>query len=36
MNPKIAKSDAANAIRFAEVEKLWKTLIAIDRVVRVR
>jgi len=34
MNPKVAKSDAANAIRFAEVEKLWKTLIAIDKVVK--
>ena len=34
LNPKVAKSDAANAIRFAEVEKLWKTLIAIDKVVR--
>ena len=29
VNPKVAKSDAANAIRFAEVEKLWKTLLGI-------
>ena len=36
VNPKVAKSDAANAIRFAEVEKLWKTLIAIDGVVKGR
>ena len=36
MNPKVAKSDAANAIRFAEVEGLWKKLLAIDRVVRVK
>ena len=34
MTPETAKSDAANAIRFAEVEKLWKTLIKIDAVVR--
>lgn len=34
VNPKVAKSDAANAIRFADVEKLWKTLLAIHRVVR--
>ena len=34
LNPKVAKSDAANAIRFADVEKLWKTLLAIHRVVR--
>ena len=34
MNPKVAKSDAANAIRFAEVEKLWKTLLAIHKVVK--
>ena len=25
----VAKSDAANAIRFAEVEKLWKVLLKI-------
>ena len=34
VNPKVAKSDAANAIRFAEVEKLWKKLVEIDRVVK--
>ena len=34
MNPKVAKSDAANAIRFAEVEKLWKQLLAINEIVR--
>ena len=33
LNPKVAKSDAANAIRFAEVERLWKTLLAIHAVV---
>ena len=33
VNPEVAKSDAANAIRFAEVEKLWKKLIAIKHVV---
>jgi len=34
VNPKVAKSDAANAIRFAEVEKLWKKLVEINRVVK--
>lgn len=34
VNPKIAKSDAANAIKFSEVEKLWKKLIAINEIVR--
>ena len=34
VNPKVAKSDAANAIRLAEVERLWKTLLAIHEVVR--
>ena len=34
VNPKVAKSDAANAIRFSEVEKLWKTLVAIYGQVR--
>ena len=29
LNPKVAKSDAANAIRFSAVERLWKTLLAI-------
>ena len=33
-NPKVAKSDAANAIRFSEVERLWKTLLAIHKVVK--
>lgn len=33
-NPKVAKSDAANAIRFAEVEKLWRQLVAINEIVR--
>jgi 2-dehydro-3-deoxyphosphooctonate aldolase (KDO 8-P synthase) len=34
VNPKVAKSDAANAIKFAEVEKLWKKLLKIHEVVR--
>ena len=34
LNPKVAKSDAANAIRFAEVERLWRQLLAIHDVVR--
>ncbi len=34
LNPKVAKSDAANAIRFAEVERLWKVLMKIHEVVR--
>jgi len=34
LNPKMAKSDAANAIRFGEVENLWKKLLAIHEVVR--
>ena len=34
VNPKVAKSDAANAIKFTEVEKLWKQLIAINTIVR--
>ena len=33
VNPKVAKSDAANAIRFSEVEKLWKTLLKINEVI---
>lgn len=28
-NPAVAKSDAANAIRLADVEKLWKSLLRI-------
>ncbi|MBR4523712.1 MAG: 3-deoxy-8-phosphooctulonate synthase [Kiritimatiellae bacterium] len=34
MNPKVALSDAANAIKFSEVEKLWKKLLKIHEVVR--
>ena len=34
VNPKVAKSDAANAIRFSEVEKLWKVLLKIHADVR--
>ena len=34
MNPKVALSDAANAIKFSEVEALWKKLIKINEVVR--
>lgn len=34
VNPKIAKSDAANAIKFSEVEKLWKTLAGINALVK--
>ena len=34
VNPKVAKSDAANAIKFSEVEKLWKTLIKINDIVK--
>ena len=33
-NPKVAKSDAANAIKFSEVEKLWKVLLKIHADVR--
>ena len=33
INPKVAKSDAANAIRFAEVKRLWRTLIKINSAV---
>ena len=36
MNPAVAKSDAANAIPFKQVERLWKTLLAIDKVVRAK
>ena len=32
VNPAVAKSDAANAIRVADVERLWKTLIKIHEV----
>ena len=34
LDPRVAKSDAANAIRFAEVGALWGKLIGIDKVVR--
>ena len=34
VNPKVAKSDAANAIRQADVEKLWRTLLKLHEVVR--
>ena len=34
MNPKVALSDAANAIKFSEVEKVWKKLIAINEIVK--
>ena len=34
MNPKVAKSDAANAIKFRDVEALWKKLLKIHEVVR--
>jgi 2-dehydro-3-deoxyphosphooctonate aldolase (KDO 8-P synthase) len=33
VDPSKAKSDAANAIRFSELEKLWKTLLKIDALV---
>ncbi len=33
INPKVAKSDGANALKFSEVEKLWKKLIAIHEVI---
>ena len=33
LNPKVAKSDAANAIRFADVEKLWKVLLKVHAAV---
>ena len=34
INPRVAKSDAANAIKFSEVEKLWKTLLKIHEIVK--
>ena len=34
MNPKVALSDAANAIAFKDVAELWKQLVAIDAVVK--
>ena len=33
VNPKVAKSDAANAIRLSEVEPLWRRLLAIHEAV---
>ena len=33
MEPSVAKSDAANAIKFSEVKTLWKTLLKIHEVV---
>ena len=33
VNPAVAKSDGANAIRLAEVEKLWKTLLRVHAAV---
>lgn len=33
MNPRKALSDAANAIAFRDVERLWRTLVAIDGIV---
>ena len=35
-NPPAAKSDAANCLKLSEVEKLWKKLVAIDRVVKAK
>ena len=34
VNPKMAKSDAANAIKFSAVAKLWKKLVAINEIVK--
>ena len=34
LNPKVAKSDSANAIKFSQVEDLWKKLIAINGVIK--
>ena len=34
VNPKVAKSDAANAIRFSEIEGLWKVLLKIHADIR--
>lgn len=33
-NPKVAKSDAANAIKFSAVEGLWKKLVEINAIVK--
>lgn len=34
VNPRVAKSDAANAIKFSEIEKLWKTLLRVQEAVK--
>ncbi len=34
INPPEAKSDAANAIKFKDIEKLWRTLIEINKTVK--
>jgi 2-dehydro-3-deoxyphosphooctonate aldolase (KDO 8-P synthase) len=34
VNPKVAKSDAANALKLSEVEGLWKKLLQIDSIVK--
>jgi 2-dehydro-3-deoxyphosphooctonate aldolase (KDO 8-P synthase) len=34
MNPKVAKSDAANALKLSEVGKLWEKLVKINEIVR--
>lgn len=34
INPAEAKSDAANAIKFKDIEKLWRTLIEINKTVK--
>lgn len=36
MNPKVAKSDAANAIAFSKVRALWKTLLKIHEAVNTK
>ena len=34
MNPAVAKSDAANALKLSEVGKLWEQLVKINEIVR--
>jgi 2-dehydro-3-deoxyphosphooctonate aldolase (KDO 8-P synthase) len=34
VNPAVALSDGANAIKFSEMRKLWKKLRAIDEIIR--
>ncbi len=34
LNPKVAKSDAANAIKFAQVEALWTKLLQINEIIK--